>query len=168
MHSTVKGAIIGGILVIIAPFIWQGLSLPDPVWVASGRTDSICQQNLDFRDGFTPFVFSYTNLGSDKGIFEATTSSDEVLLKYTKSNQEFASKNSKDWTVDVDKTITFEFVLNLPENIEEPETITIDTELACRKNVIGGFAIPCGYRSYTCEYQNQHTKYFGPNYELAN
>lgn len=165
MHPAVTAAII---VAVIGPLAWHILSMPDPVWVASNNPDNICLRKLDFNDNVSNFVFTFNNLGQDKGIFDATISSDEVLIKYKDSNQEFAFKNSKGWTVSVNEPVSFQFVLKLSENIEEPETINIEINLSCSRYVFGILPIPCMGESHTCNYQNQHVEHLGPDYELIN
>lgn len=165
MNSAIKGAII---VALVGPLIWYIVSMPDPVWISSTNTDNLCPQKLDFTNNMTYFAFTFNNLGQDKGNFNATVSSDEVLTSYKNSNQKFTFTNSKEWVVDVKTPVTFQFDLKLLENTDEPEIINIDVNLSCSRTVFGILKIPCFGESHTCIYQNQHVEHFGPDYELIN
>jgi len=168
MKAGMKAAIVGALIAgVFAVAISTGtFNFPDPVPVVSGTTNDFCQKSLNFRGGPTAdFTFSYKNLGMDKGIFLGSIVSEDVLSKYKNENQPMGYESSKSWTVEQENIQEFRFVLSFPDESEEPENISIETNLLCKK-AIANFGIPCGNTQETCTYLNQHSEYAGPTYEM--
>lgn len=167
MKSSMKTVLVGvSISAVVTIAVTVGFfAFPNPVGTIHADTNNFCQKSLDFGRFETSFIFSYKNLGSDIGVFEGSITSNEVLSKYKNTNQPFKLKSSQAWVTEKGQNQSFEFVLSLPET-NEPETISIETNLSCKKSIANSLYLPCGNIKQVCTYQNQHVEHFGPDYEL--
>lgn len=165
----VIGGLILGIITIFISNPFGIFDFPDAIGVSYSDTNSMCQKFLDFNNADAGFSFTYQNQGKSNGIFIGSIDSTDVLSKYKNTNQQFSAQSYKDWFAEMGgKSIPFEFSLKIPNSTEPPETISIDISLTCNKKITDNFTIPCGNKSFTCNYQNKHVEHFGPDYELIN